>query len=240
MKRLLRWLRMLAAVAAAAAILLMLQMHVLSLRSVEVSGGDAQTVIAASGVKMGTFLLTIDEEKLRTGVNSLGALELERAEIHLPGVLRLRVRERERAAMLLCGERIAVVDWGGAVVELLDEAPDRDMIYLSGIEARSAVPGRIVDIGDEAALDLCRAALAAVRQSGAGAYISEIHFADGAQLVLITRGAARALLGDGENLPQKLSWMCAAAQDLLLRGERGGTLDLSIPGRADYRPADFE
>lgn len=235
-----RLLRILAAVAVAAVILLMLQTHVLSLRSVEVSGGDAQAVIAASDAKPGTFLLTLDEEKLRAGVNSLGTLELEQAEIHLPGVLRLRVRERERAAMLLCGERIAVVDWGGAVVELLDEAPDRDMIYLSGIEARSAVPGRIVDIGDEAALDLCRAALAAVRQSGAGAYISEIHFADGAQLALITRDAARALLGDGENLQQKLSWMRAAAQDLLLRGESGGTLDLSIPGRADYRPADFE
>lgn len=230
-----RILRMIAITIAVIALLVLLRTQLFALRCVEVTGGDAQTVCAASGAEAGAFLLALDKDALRAGVDSLGTLKLEDISIRLPGILRLRVQERERAAMLLCGEGIAVLDWECTVVELLDEAPDRDMLYLSGIEIEGAEPGKRIPAGEKG-LFLCCAVLSAVRESGAGAYISEIDFSSAEQLTVIACDGTRVLLGDGTELTRKLIRMRAAVQDLLLRGEGGGTLDVSLAGRADYKP----
>ena len=44
------------------------------------------------------------------------------------------------------------------------------------------------------------------------------------------------LLGNTENMPDKIAWMAAALSDLEARGERGGKLDVYSGRKADYIP----
>ena len=234
-----KW-KIIAALLALIALAALAYTRLLVVRRVEVTGagGMEDTVIRASGIEFGTSIFSVDESAVRDGVNALGIVALEKVELHFPDRIAISIRERSREAMLLWEEKIVILDGEAVVVEVLDEVPDRDLLYISGMEVFGAEPGRSVEAAAER-LEACRALLGAVNGCGAGAYLSELNLEDAENLRLITRMGTAVELGSPENLEEKIAWIKAVVQDLERRGETAGVLDVSGAGRADYRPAGF-
>ena len=206
------------------------------LRSVVVQGGslDAETIIAAAGVARGESVFSLDEAAVRSGVDALGTVCLEEYELRLPDKLVLRVRDREPAAMLPHDEKLLLIDGDGYSIELVEDAPDTDLLYLSGVEVADFYTGQVVEDG-EGRMALCRRIVAALDEMHAAMYVSEIDLRDPSAPRIITRSGILAEL-DADALEAELGLMKSAVADLEARGARGGRLCIESGSRADYSP----
>ena len=207
------------------------------LRSVVVQGGsvDAETVIAAAGVAKGESVFSLDEAEVRANIDALGTVCLEEYRLKLPDRLLLRVRDREAAAMLPYDGKLMLIDGDGHAISLAEDAPDTDLLYLSGVEVADFYAGQVVEDG-EGRMALCRRIVAALDEMHAAMYVSEIDLSDASAPRIITRSGILAEL-DADALEAELHLMKAAVADLEARGACGGCLRVENGSRADYTPA---
>lgn len=214
--------------------------YVFVVREIIVTGNEGiptEFVISASGMEPGMSMLRLNNEAVKNGVSSLGTHALERMERVWPDAVHLVLRPRMAAAMALCEGGVALLDGDMILMELGSDAPDRDLIYISGLEAGEAVIGQALPV-DADKLETCRKLLRALDESGAGAYVSEITLLDSGEAQFILRGGCTAVLENDADLFRQCAWLRALAQDLERRGERGGALQLGHAGSAVLIPAD--
>lgn len=237
-----RALARLALLAGLIAVLAALLLHcVLVVRRIEVSGyaGIAEeAIIEASGMEPMQSMLRLNEGMVKKGIDALGTHAFVRMERLWPDGVRLVVRPRERFAMSRCGEGMAVLDAQGVVMELTEGAPDRDLVYLSGVHPSFAQPGGRLPVESDILARYCR--LAEVLEScDAAGSVSEIDLSDRNGLRLVLRGGSTVLLEEEGDLPGRIAWIRAVAQDMERRGEQGslrcfgdaGHADLSLAGK---------
>lgn len=206
------------------------------LRSVVVQGGslDSEKIVAAAGVTQGQSVFALDEGEIRENIDALGTVCLEEYQLRLPDKLVLRVRDREPAAMLPHDGKLLLIDGGGCAIELTEDAPDTDLLYLSGVEVADFYAGQVVEDG-EGRMALCRRIVAALEEMHAAMYVSEIDLRDPSAPRIITRSGILAELA-ADALEAELQLMKAAVADLEARGARGGRLCIESGSRADYSP----
>ena len=206
------------------------------LRSVVVQGGslDSEKIVAAAGVTQGQSVFALDEGEIRENIDALGTVCLEEYELRLPDKLVLRVRDREPAAMLPYDGKLILIDGEGYAISLAEDAPDTDLLYLSGVEVADFYAGQVVEDG-EGRMALCRRIVAALEEMHAAMYVSEIDLRDPSAPRIITRSGILAEL-DADALEAELGLMKAAVADLEARGARGGRLRVESDSRADYSP----
>lgn len=207
------------------------------LRSVVVQGSslDAETVMAAAGVTKGESVFALDEGEIRGNIDALGTVCLVEYQLRLPDKLVLRVRDREAAAMLPYDGKLLLIDGDGYAISLAEDAPDTDLLYLSGVEVADFYAGQVVEDG-EGRMALCRRIVAALEEMHAAMYVSEIDLSDASAPRIITRSGILAEL-DTDGLEAELALMKAAVADLEARGACGGRLRIESCSRADYTPA---
>ena len=207
------------------------------LRSVVVQGSslDAETIIAAAGVTQGESVFSLDEAAVRSGVDALGTVCLAEYRLTLSGRLLLRVRDREPAAMLPYEGKLLLIDGEGYSIELVEDAPDTDLLYLSGVEVADFYAGQAVEDG-EGRMALCRRIFAALDEMHATMYVSEIDLRDPSTPCIITRSGILVELGDDAELEEKLALAKAAVADLEARSACSGRLRIESGVRAEYSP----
>lgn len=229
---------LLAALIALGATVWLLYRGVFVTRNVVIEGrisGGSDEIIRAAALDMGGSIFAVDEDVIRSHLESSGRYALDGVEIRYPGTVALSVRERTRDAMVSVGGRILMLDSDGYVVEICTSVPENAGIYVQGLGCTSNELGRRVGASQER-LDAMKTVLEAIRQQNAGSYFSELNVSDPLKLWMVSRTGLRVELGDGQNMSDKLLWACSAVADLEMRGETRGTLDVSSGNMADFRP----
>ena len=220
------------------ALWLLLANLVFVVRSVQVEGaGDipAIDVVRLSEIRLGGSMRRVDPEKVRMAVESDGRVAFVSLEKRYPNQILLTVRPRSHDAVVLQGGRVLVLDSQGYVAQVLDQLPEGQMPYISGLRASYYKPGRQLDTADGRVAAM-EAVLEALKARGAMAYASELSVEDIEDLRILTRTGVTVLLGNADNMPDKITWMAGALSDLEARGERGGKLDVFSGTKADYIP----
>lgn len=218
-----------------AALAALMFQHVLVIRKIEVVGGGEigeESVIHAAGLEPGQGMLRLNTEQVKNGISSLGTHALVAMERCWPDTVRLVLREREAAAMALCGGGMAVLDDEGVVIRLVQVAPDRDLIYLSGVHPETAAAGKMLTVTEDQLVQY-RAMMEALKACDGTGFVSEFVMAAGDKYELILRNGTTVLLEKGRMLPEITAWMKAVAQDMEHRGEAGGRLYIAGSGHAD-------
>jgi len=206
-------------------------------RGVQVEGAGqipASDVLRLSEIRLGGSMGRVDAEQVRLAVESDGRLAFVDLEKRYPNQILLTVRPRSHDAVMLQGGRVLVLDSAGYVAQVLDQMPE-SLPYVSGLRASYYTLGRQLDTAD-GRCGAMEAVLEALKARGATQYASEISVEDIEDLRIITRTGVTVLLGNTENMPDKIAWMAAALSDLEARGERGGKLDVYSGRKADYIP----
>ena len=205
------------------------------LRSVVVQGGsmDAEAIIAAAGVTQGQSVFALDEGEIRANIDALGTVCLVEYQLRLPDKLVLRLRDREPSAMLPFEGKLLLIDGEGNAIALVSDAPDTDLLYLSGVEIPDFYAGQAVDDG-QGRMALYRRIYASLDGLNARMYISEIDLRDADAPRLITRSGILVELGAGEELEAMLALTKAAVADLEAHSAQGGRLRVADGCRADY------
>lgn len=188
-----------------------------------------------SGIRLGSRISAVNEERVRLDVESDGRVAFVSLERRLPNRVVLTVRPRTADAVILLAGKILVLDSDGYVVDITDRLPDGNAVYVTGLKASYYTLGRQLDTAD-GRCGCMKAVLEALKANGATRYVSELSVADTADLRIITRTGMTVQLGDSLNMTAKIAWMAGALADLEARGETGGTLDVSSGTKADYMP----
>lgn len=207
-------------------------------RGVQVEGaGDVPVneVIRLSDIRLGGSMRRVDPEQVRLAVESDGRLAFVELEKRYPNRILLKVRPRSHDAVMLQGGNVLVLDSGGYVAQVLERIPEGQMPYVSGLRTSYYVLGRQLDTAD-GRVDAMGVVLDALKARGAMQYASEISVENLEDLRIITRTGVTVLLGNSDNMPDKIAWMAGALADLEARGERGGKLDVVSGTKADYIP----
>lgn len=231
-----RGLKLLAIPAAALIVWLFLTHYVFLIRDVEVLGaGDMPVtdVVRLSGIPLGGRLNAVDQEALKSRVESTGRLAFVSLEKKYPTTVVLTVRERSRDAIILQAGKLLVLDSDGFVVSVGDVAPEDGMPYVLGLKASTYRLGRQLD-APESRLSAMKAVLEALKAQNAMGYVSEINLEHLSDIELIARKGIVVSLGDAGNMTNKIIWMVGALRDLESRGETLGRLDVSSGSKADF------
>ena len=229
-----------AAVALVCAIAFVLFRFVFVVRSVDVTGvpeEEAQEIVRAGNVEFGKSIFGADTAKIAAGIAGTGDYYAVEIEKRLPNRLHITVEQRTPAAMTLFMQSILIMDADGYVISACDSVPDMDLVYVSDLKPSGYKIGAVVQT-DEDRLENLRAALHAIAENSAAAYISELNVADSRAIKIIARTRTNVNLGTRENMSMKIKWMVSALADLESRGESYGTMDVSSGKSADYRPAN--
>lgn len=226
-----------AALLAATLLCVLLLRFVFVVRNVEIIGNvgvvSDEEVMRAAHIGFGSSILKVDRAEIESQINELGTLKFEDMEIHYPDTVRIQVSSRNREAMLLHMGKIRVLDDEAVVIESMDEVPNTDLIYVSGVRTLRCEQGNKILAGDGQVEAYC-AVIQALNYHGADGYVSELKLDDPQDIRIITRFGITVRLGDAQKAADKIAWMKSAVIDLEQRGEHGGILDVSSGTKADY------
>ena len=233
------WFPWAASVAILALVLwLLLANLVFVVRDVQVVGAGEipeADVRRLSGIRLGSRIFGIDENRVRLDVESDGRVAFVSLSSRLPNRVVLTVRPRSEDAVILQAGKILVLDSDGYVVSVSDTVPNGNAVYVTGLRASYYTLGRQLDTAD-GRCGCMKAVLEALKNQHATGYVSELSVADTADLRIISRTGMTVNLGDSSDMEAKITWMAGALSDLEARGETTGTLDVSSGTKADYAP----
>ena len=190
MKRRKSWLaKAIAAVALVCAIAFALFRFVFVVRSVDVIGAPAEEapeIVRAGNVEFGGSIFGVDTQAIIAGIAETGDYYAVDVAGSLPNRLHITVQQRTPVAMTLFMQSILIMDADGYVISACDSVPDMDLVYVSDLKPGGYKIGSVVQ-ADQDRLENLRAALHAIAENGAAAYISELNVADSRAIKIISR-----------------------------------------------------
>lgn len=209
-------------------------------RNVDVSGNgntlSTEEVIRAARVNFGASIFGVDTDKIAENINGTGVVRADGIIVEYPDSLKISVAPRKSVAMVLHLGRIHVLDENGCEIASMNDVPDEDLIYISGMRVSGCGAGKPIQAdGDQ--LEAYCAVMQAILSNAATPYVSELNLENTMDIRIITRTGIRVELGDWQNARDKIAWMKSAVNDLENRGQMNGTLDVRSGNKADYRPA---
>lgn len=225
-----------ALLAALAVIVLFLDSGVFVVRDVQIIGETGMAyddVVRAAGVDMGGRMRQLEVENIVRNIEKSGELRCIGVEKDYPSTIIINVERRVGRIMTDFGGNVVLMDQNGYVMGSTREAPEGNYVYVTGLAARDAVPGRLIGSDSQRVSAMC-AVVAAIDECGAADYVSELNVDDVDSLYLYSRTGIQVMLGDAGDINDKIMWMKYALMDLESRGETSGRLDVTGGSQADF------
>lgn len=184
--------------------------------------GEAE-VISQSGIKKGTGFLLLKAGRVEKKVALLPLVRSAAVKKNLPAAVRIAVQERVEAACLLDQHRFWLIDEEGVIFAEQPHTAE-GLPVITGVSAAEISLGKPLNqVKKSAAL---RIFLEALRQVPL-LEPAELNISDPDDLVLYTAEGCRVLLGDDDEMEDKLVLLHAYLQE----GGKGDCLDLRTGDR---------
>lgn len=182
---------------------------------------------------------SVNEEKIRAGINANKDLVFEKLEKQFPDRLVIYVRERTPCAYLQVMGNTYKIDDEGMVLERLPGTvqPAGDLITVTGFSRANVRVGQMLSAQSSDSLEAYTQLMREIKMQGITGQVAELNLADPDSLYLITVDGYTASLGDRTYLRAKIGTVRAVVEKLREMGKTGGMLDASKPGEVIYTPA---
>lgn len=198
---------------------------------------SAEEVLSLAGITANTSYFGLNEEKIRTGIESNRYLRFISMEKVWPDGVILNLEERTPCMNILNAGIQYVASRDGMVLEsYVSLRLDNGCIKTTGLGIRDIRVGSRVVCYDEAQL---QAVLALMEELDAQGYldeIAEINLSQMESIYLVTTDGYVANIGDAQELRAKIGTVRAVVTELRNRGLKEGLIEATVPGEASYRP----
>ena len=225
----------------ALAVYLVLTNYVFVVRSVGVElSGDrytSQQVVLESGLTLGTRMDRIDQEAIARRLGDTGWLRLEEIRLEYPNRAVLVVAERTPAALVSHVSTMLVTDSDGVLIEQVTGDPGySNCLYVTDVDVKRAQPGQPLQAATVGKINALVALLKGFEQVPCQSLISWATMENPQNIMMYSTNHVWVEMGGSENIADKLRWTQAVLEDLIARGEKLGTLNVSSGTHADYAP----
>lgn len=231
---------MLAAMAALAlaAALGIVGRNVMVVKDIQVTGVDeaaARHVRELAGLRLGESIFGVDAAEIAANLRADGYIKLCGVEVVRPDRVIISVEERTPAAAVEHLGFSYLVDAELSVLEVSNGQTDFGVPVVRGANMQNTPVGMALNI-EEGQRELAMGLIGAVYGAGIEAITAEIDMSDSQNISLKTRSGYIVMLGDRENMAQKLALVGPVEAQLRLDGRASGTVDVSSARFADYIP----
>ncbi|MCI6909102.1 MAG: FtsQ-type POTRA domain-containing protein [Clostridiales bacterium] len=193
----------------------------------------AEEVAAASGVKIGDRLISVDRKEAARGIfAALPYADTVRIRRSFPSTLLIELQESIPAAAVVSGGVAYVIDENGKLLSYQPAASLEEMLVVEGLTVSEAVPGKTIGVEDELRLDTLRQLLAAFSDDRLLENVDRVQAEKLYDIWFVYDGRMTVKIGDISDLERKLELM----EEVIGRLDRSekGTLDVSEVGTARY------
>ena len=150
-----------------------------------------------------------------------------------PDTAFLSILERQARAAINCAGVILIVDEDGQIMERLSSVPEGSVV-VSGMDVSVSAQGRQIESARSWQLKDMREVLSEIDAQNMMSVISELNVADRYNLYLVSNTGVKIVLGDEENMSEKLVWARTVLEKLTEEGVMRGVLDVSTGKNAVY------
>jgi|GEM_PF-685781 len=234
-KKIITWASVIVASVAA----LLLSYFLFLLQTVEVSGNakyTAESIVSLSRLKPGTHMLLCDTEETRRSIETNPYLKVLSVTKELPRTIRITVAERTEVAAIESQDYDVIIDEEGQVLSIGKGSDLKNLLLVTGMsqlgyEVNEKI-GKESDLQTQALLSI----IGELRKLDLLKEVAGADLANPLRVTLTTKDGVTVVLGQPDNLADKLAWMRDALPSLRESGVAGGTLDVSAKGGASYSP----
>lgn len=216
---------------------LLVRSRIFVVREIVVTGNsmrsDAQ-IAGQSGIRLGMSIFSVTYEMVSGNLSADNYVELVDVLTEMPDTVILEVRERTPSAAINCAGVIMLIDKDGYILERMSSLPGGNIIIVNGMDVAVSAQGKTIESRTAGQLRVMREILAALESAGMNELVSEVNVEDQDNLYLISNTGIQVLLGDSEQLNDKLAWMRAVLEVLTQDGETRGVLDVSSGKNATF------
>ena len=205
-------------------------------RNVDTTGSfslSREEITRAAGIRFNGSIFRVDTDAIARNVNALGTVGVDDVQLVYPSTVRIQAHDRIKQAMFVFSSGVTVLDEEGFAVARMMEVPNEDLLYISGLHARECRVGERVD-AQEGQIEAYSTVVQALNRNSVKSYASELNLDDVNNMYILTRNGITVLLGNADNMYNKIAWMKGAILDLEARKQYGGTLDVQSGTKADY------
>lgn len=228
--------RFLALVILLCAASLLIKSRVFTLKEIVIEGNerfsDAE-IAAISGLVLGEDTLKIEKTRISGNFSRSNYVELDSVEILYPDRVLLRVRERCPCATVSCAGVILVIDDEGVILERRATMPEEALLTVS-MDVSLGAQGRVIEAAKASQREDMTRILEALETQNMTELISEVNVRDGFNLYLVSRTGVQIILGDSNDLSEKLVWARRVLEKLTEQGVMSGVMDVSTGKNAVY------
>lgn len=225
------------------AVLVILREGVFKIRHIAVVGNDTisfQEVVSAAGLDSNASFFSLNEEKIRAGIDQNRYLVFEKMEKEFPSGVTIYVRERKPCANVQVMGITYLLDAEGMVLERLGSGALEDsLLTVTGFQAKEVRVGSIIVPATARHLQAYEALLNELTLQNVIEQAAELNLADPDSLYLVTRSGYTVHLGDDTQLRAKIGTVRAVIAKLQEMGKYGGVIEASVPAVATYTPMDL-
>ena len=228
--------RLLLIVAVLCVAALLIMSRVFTLKEIVVRGNEAYSdaeIAALSGLILGEDTLKIEKSRIKGNFSRNHYVELIEMDILYPDRVLLTVRERQPRAAVNCAGVILVIDAEGVILERMASMPAGDLITVSMNVSLSA-QGRSIKSTKSGELEAMKLILAGLDAQGMTGLVSEINVRDRFNLYMVSNTGVQIILGEKDDLDDKLVLARLVLEKLTEEGVMSGVLDVSTGKNAVY------
>jgi cell division protein FtsQ len=200
---------------------------------------DRNVIMNLSGVSYGDNIFKISRDKVKKRIESNSPYPVvEAVSFRLPDEVVLAVEERVPAAVIPYLSSYIVIDANGFIMEIIKQKADIPYPVVEGIRLSSLTKGSKLEVAESGTYKqkVMIRVLQAVQEWNEGSMLHSIRMEDPDNILLVTRDGVRITIGQATNLDKKLGWLKSDAYTEVLEKGQTGILDVSVPGKAVFRP----
>lgn len=216
---------------------------IFSVNEITVMGNETVStsdIIRWSGVRKGTYLLTVNEKDIRNSLAIEPKIELDYIEKGVPGHVTIAVKERKPVAYFNDCGIYYTVDKGRMVLaesEDMDDEQYSGLFELKGLSLKDTRVGLKLQLSDDEQGVIYESLIREIRVMQWLPMILEIDLSDLDSIRLMTTDHYSIVIGDDQNIHAKLRAMTLVREKLISMGLSKGTIDVSDYEHPFYLPS---
>ena len=221
---------------------LILRYGVYSVKEIRVIGNKAipaEEIIRTSGIRQGDSIIMLDENTVRSRIQSDYRLRFTYMARELPGTVILSIREREPCCWISYCGILYVMDKNRMILYESEDPNSKpsELVEIKGLEVRSnTVVGQFVTLGNEAQQSIFKDLFQEMKVLKCTDRIADADISNTSSILLTTRDGFTVSMGDRTNIHAKLRSILAVQDKLKEMGYTSGTINVSNLEEPLYYP----
>jgi cell division protein FtsQ len=211
---------------------------IIKVKSIEVSGNNivpTDKIIALSEINKGDNMLKLNMRRIRENIYTNPYVEVCKVKRSVLGYVYITISERMNAGIAPYNGKYVTFDKKGVIIEILDKLDGINLPLISGLNIKSAMPGKLMEVSDQRQLEAVKIIFDGITTSDLSDIISGVDITNLLSIILKTNHGFNIEIGTVDNIDKKLMISKEIIEKDILKRELKGTLDVSFEGNPVFR-----